>query len=59
LVFYSSSLGHLGLLCIKNVFLLFYSWRGWAENVQSYVEAAMLIICISFLLLYYPKSSNE
>ena len=45
------SLTYVSLLLIKNVFLIFYNWRQYADNFQSYVEAVSLTVSMTFLIL--------
>ena len=49
------SLSYVSLLFIKNVFLVFYNWRQYTDNFQSYVEAASLVITITFLILNFTE----
>ncbi len=59
LVFFIMSLSFLGLIWIKNVFLIFYNWRQYAENLQSYVEVVMMLVCTLFLILNYTVAVKE
>ena len=47
------SLSYVSLLLIKNVSLVFYNWRQYTDNFQSYVEAASLVVTITFLMLNF------